>query len=217
MPKATVSAKAATETAVAIKVSATVLAAIKASISADIARSAAVTASEQSIVKAGEAIRKGEFGSRAVADVSLRVLVIKEYEAANRSALYAGQQFARMLNIAYPGGKKATPTEAKKAMENLTAALTSGARIDSNKLQKLANGTARFDKKEKTIVNLTARTAHNTAAPLDAMTKAIENAITAASVAKLDAEQVMVAVVAALIACKMVDDAAEAKATIPDE
>lgn len=226
MPKATVSTttttKAATVAATEVKVlsiPAAVAKALGAYVSAEGAVQAAVKTSDSSLIKLAIAIREG-YKSREEADPSVRPAIVAAYESQGRDKLHAGRQISRILNLAWPLSsikEGYTPKQRQSALANLQAAITDEVKVLS--LHDIAAGGAVYDPKKKEVIPAIkpggkGSGGHNAKPPREAYTKAIEDAITAASQAQLDLEQILVPIIASILDCKVADDIAEIKEAI---
>lgn len=218
MPKVTVSTKSATATAtstdakaapvVAIAIPAPVQAALGIYSTALDAEQSVIKTLDSSILKLAMAMRSS-YLDRQQADLSMRDAIVAIYEKLGKDKLAAGQQFSRLLNLAWPLSSKsssATPAMRKAAAKNLDDAIAS--KVGILKLHTIAAGGAIFNKKEAKVIPVQKSAAggsggSNKKTPLDAYTSAIESAVTAASQAQLDPAQIVVAFVTAILACEI--------------
>lgn len=215
MPKVTVSTKAATTTdakeVVAIAIPAPVQAALGLYSTALDAEQSVIKTLDSSILKLAMTMR-ASYLDRAQADLSMRPSIVAIYEKLGKDKLAAGQQFSRLLNLAWPLSSKssqATPAQRKSAQKNLDLAIAN--KVGILKLNDIAAGGAIFDLKDKKVLKVEKSGAgggsggSNRKTPLDAYTTSIESAVTAASQAQLEPSQIIVAFVAAILACEIPD------------
>lgn len=197
--------------------------------SADSAYQIASTSREQTIIKLGELTQK-HMSKHAyeITRLSLKPLMEAAFQSTNAKLsnpkpekalmLYIGQQLARVMSIAYPGGKEATPTARKQAQAEFEKG--KAANLPQTKLLDLVAGRAKLAKDtregaEKNAVILVPvkkdenRGGHNAKAPIDVFTSTVHNAMTAAKVASIDREQMLVIFADGLIALEYMDKETE--------
>lgn len=220
--KATASTKTTAPEIVAVKVPSQVQSAITESASADSNARLAVSTSEQSIVRLGKIIGT-TMGSndREVTRISVFPLFTAAYQTANTKLptdrqkselalkLYVGQQVSRVISLAYPGGKNATKAQVRTALTELEKGQKLG--ISTLGLIQLAGG------KSKIVVDPTTHKAKvvrvvsggsgggNQKAPIDALKATMETALTAASQASIDLEQMLTIIAETLITLKVME------------
>lgn len=221
--------KAASPEIVAVTVPAEIKSAVSSLASADSAYQIASTSREQTIIKLGELTQKHMSKyAYEVTRLSLKPLMEAAFKATNAKnphgkpddalKLYIGQQLARVMSVAYPGGKEATPTARKEAMKQFEAGKAAG--LAQTKLLDLAAGRAKLAKDtregaEKNAVILVPvkkdenRGGHNAKAPIDVFTKTVHDAMTAAKVANIDREQMLIIFADGLIALEYMDKETE--------
>lgn len=206
-----------------VKVNAEVSALIMSVADADAKVQVAVTQSNQTIIKLGDCVGttmgKNEY---AVTRASLAPLFVAAYTKTNSLSsarrpedalkLYIGQQLARVMSIAYPGGKDASASERKAATKQLEAGKKAG--LGTNALITLARGAAKLDKDEsgKTVlipIKNDNRGGGNKLTPIDTLKKTLESSLTAAKAADIDREQMLTLISDVLIALEMMDSETE--------
>lgn len=222
-------AKATAPEVVTIKVPASVFSAITSLASADASYQAASTSREKTIIVLGSEVQKTMSSNEYEAvRLSLKPLMEAAFGITNKKsaapkeekalALYVGQQLARVMSVAYPGGKAATPAARKAALQQFQQG--QAANLPQTKLLELVAGRAKLapDKSEGAAPNAVVlvpvkkdenRGGHNAKTPIETLTATIGTALTAAKTADIDREQILVIIADALIALELMDKETE--------
>ncbi len=206
MPKASAKANATAKSVASVKVSAKVIALITATATADAGVMAATKAAGQTLVTLADSIRSDKLLFSLERDAlrdALKVHFVQAYKAINKDELYAGQQLARTIGYVWPGGKNASKEDSEKQRVHLERGVKE--KLGVNQLNKLASGSLKYSKKGELIETKKSRRAHNAKTPLETLKSSVDNAITAASTAKLTLIQIGNAVIDALTACEILD------------
>lgn len=197
--------------------------AISESASAETAKVIAVSTAEQSTVKLGKLVgtTMGKHPYETVR-LSLKPLFEAAYKASNDKvpankkkedkavSLYAGQQLSRIMGIAYPGGKEASPEQRKAIVEEVNKVLAKNPSLPTNTLYRVYGGKVKLDKKgELTEVKKSNRGGGNAKKPIDAFRDTLANAMSTAKSAKLTAEQMLTVFGDILVDLEMIEDASE--------
>jgi hypothetical protein len=217
-PAAKASAKVTSKTieVQTVKVPEAVTSAVSALASNEAAVFNATAAREQTIVNVGDKV-KVHLGKNPY-DVTFASLKPVFYEAAKASnpkaedalKLYTGQQLSRVMLLAYPGGKDATP----KQREQQTAEIEKGKKLGLGQvaLFSLAKKGARVivDKETKKPTVVTPqkdnRGGANKKAPIDSINEALGTIVNQAVAAKIDREQILTMLAAHFVAAEMMTE-----------
>lgn len=222
-PAAKASAKVTSKTieVVTVKVPEAVSSAVSALASNEAAVFNATAAREQTIVNVGDKV-KVHLGKNPydVTFASLKPVFYDAYKASNAKAsnpktedalkLYTGQQLSRVMLLAYPGGKDATP----KQREQQTAEIEKGKKLGLGQvaLFSLAKKGARVivDKETKKPTVVTPqkdnRGGANKKAPIDSINEALGAIVNQAVAAKIDREQILTMLAAHFVAAEMMNE-----------
>lgn len=215
-----VAAKAKAKEIVTVKVPVEITSAITTLATSEVAVFDASTAREQTIVGLGDKVKTHlGINSYEVTRASLKPVFETSYSAANKKAkspksdealgLYIGQQLSRVMLLAYPGGKDATPKERERQAKQIAAGKAAG--LGQVAMLALAKKGATLvidkDTKKPTVVPPSTggdnRGGHNAKTPLEQITEMLGKVVDIAKGGEIDREQVLTILATHLVTAEL--------------